>query len=222
MALPVRFLFLALCAPGMALFGQTSAGLSNVSTTASAAPGAATLPSTTLQPSLDVLKTAVADVRVERWKGSAALRTETETNLASIQRDLNSTLPPLLAAADSAPDSAAKVLPAYRNIEALYDVLLRVTSAGKVAAPGDQSSSLDQALTSLEDGRRALGDRLQTDSAAEEKKVSDLQAALKAIPPPAPPPAPPTPAACPTPPAKKKAKPAAKPTPPPASTTPSQ
>jgi hypothetical protein len=88
-------------------------------------------------------------------------------------------------------------------------VLLRVATAARLAAPAEQSSALDQAVTTLDAGRRALGDRLQVNAAAEEKRVGDLQAALKAIPPPAPPP--PTPV-CPTPPpAKKKAKPAAKP-----------
>ena len=73
------------------------------------------------------------------------MRSEADTNVASIRRDVETTLPPLLAAADAAPDSAAKALAAYRNVEALYDVLLRVTTAGRMAAPGDQSSALDQA-----------------------------------------------------------------------------
>jgi hypothetical protein len=162
-----------------------------------------------LQPSLDVLKSALDGVRLDKWKGSAAVRSDADTNLASIRKDMETTLPSLLATADAAPDSAAKALPAYRNVEALYDVLLRVATAGRIAAPGDQSSALDQALARLDDGRRALGDRLQEDAKSQEKRVGDLQAALKAVPPPAPPP---VPVVCPTPaPVKKKAKPAAKP-----------
>ena len=162
-----------------------------------------------LRPALDVLKTALDGVRLDKWKGPAAVRSDEDANLASIRKDMETTLPPLLAAADAAPDSAAKTLPAYRNVEALYDVLLRVAAAGRLAAPADQSSALDQALARLDDGRRALGDRLQEDAKAQEKRVGDLQAALKAIPPPAPPPAP---VVCPAlPPVKKKAKPAVKP-----------
>jgi hypothetical protein len=162
-----------------------------------------------LQPALDVLKTAIGAVSIERWKGSSAARNEAETNVASIRRDIGGTLPGLLAQADAAPGSAAKMLPAYRNVEALYEVLLRVDVAARATAPGEQSSALDQALRQLEDGRRALADRLQEDAAAAEKKAVDLQAQLKAIPPPAPvPPA----AVCPAPaPVKKKAKPVVKP-----------
>jgi len=206
MALRVSFFLLAFCGPGMALAGQTAAGAGGGQGSSSATE---TLPSTMLRPALDVLKTALDGVRLDKWKGPAAVRSDEDANLASIRKDMETTLPPLLAAADAAPDSAAKTLPAYRNVEALYDVLLRVAAAGKLAAPGDQSSALDQALARLDDGRRALGDRLQEDAKAQEKRVGDLQAALKAIPPPAPPPAP---VVCPAlPPVKKKAKPAVKP-----------
>ena len=54
------------------------------------------------------------------------MRDEAQANLRSIQKDVSTTLPALLASADSAPGSASKLLPAYRNVDALYDVLLRV------------------------------------------------------------------------------------------------
>jgi hypothetical protein len=212
MGLRVLVVLLALCGSSVVL-GQTAGG-GQVSSPAAAR----VLPSAVLQPSLDVLKTAMDEVRTDKWKGSAAVRSEAEANVGSIRRDVETTLPPLLAAADAAPDSAAKALAAYRNVEALYDVLLRVTTAARIAAPGDQSSALDQALGRLDDGRRALGDRLQTDAVTAEKRASDLQAKLAAIPPPAPPPPAPV---CPAPaPAKKRAKPAAKPAAPAASPSP--
>ena len=96
-------------------------------------------PSAILQPSLDILHTALGEMAVDKWKASSAIRTEAGCNLRSVQRDLSSTLPPLLAAADAAPDSAAKILPVYRNVEALYDVMLRLDAAARLAAPGNQS-----------------------------------------------------------------------------------
>lgn len=203
MTLGVSTVGLALCVP--ALFGQAIAGQS------ASANGPAEAPSALMQPSLDVVKTALGEVRVEKWKGPGAARSEADSNVASIRKDVEVTLPGLLSAADAAPDSAAKVLPAYRNVEALYDVLLRVDAAGHLQAPADQSSALDQALARLEEGRRALGDRLQSDAAAAEKRVGDLQVALKATPPPV---AAAAPVACPpvTPAKKKKvARPVAKP-----------
>jgi hypothetical protein len=192
------FLLVVVCGPGAALVGQTASAVA-----------LANPPSAMLQPALDVLRTAVGAVSVERWKGPSSARSEVETNVASIRRDIGGTLPGLLAAADAAPGSAAKMLPAYRNVEALYEVLLRVDVAARASAPSEQSSALDQALRQLEDGRKALADRLQDDAAAAEKKAGDLQAQLKAIPPPA---LPQQPVVCPAPaPVKKKAKPVVKP-----------
>jgi uncharacterized membrane protein YccC len=125
---------------------------------------------------------------------------------------VQSTLPSLLATADAAPDSPAKTLPVFRNIDALYDVMLRLDAAGRLAAPKDQMSALDQAVSSLSDARHALGDQLQTSAENRETQIVHLQAALKAVPPPPPPPAPVT---CTPPPVKKKrAKPVTKPAPP--------
>jgi len=170
-----------------------------------------------MQPALDVLKQALGTVNLEKWKASTPIKTEADGNLRSVQRDIESTLPPLLTAADAAPDSVTRTLPVFRNVDALYDVMLRLDAAGRLAAPKDQISALDQALARLSDRRHPLGDHVQANAEAQDARVGRLQAALKAVPPPAPPPAPVT---CTPPPTTKKkrvTKPAAKP----ASSTPS-
>jgi hypothetical protein len=217
MNLRIALLLFALGAPSSALQGQPPAAVTPPpsSSTATTPFLAKPKPSESLESSFVALKVALDGLTIDKWKGSAGVRTEANANVASIRRDIDSTLPPLLAATDAAPDSATKLLPAYRNVEALYDVVLRVAITARIAAPVPQSAGLDQALLQLEQGRRAIGDRLQAASDAEEKQVGSLQVALKAAA--APPPA--TPAAvadCPAPaPApKKKARPAAKPTPP--------
>jgi hypothetical protein len=194
-------LFTILCTSGAALTAQTPTSPSPATAQASKTPSAI------LQPALDALQQTLDTLRLDKWKTSGAVRDETDANISSIHRDLESTLPPLLAAADGAPDSVAKVLPAFRNIEALYDVLLRVAQVGRLSAPSAQSAALDQAMAALEDGRHTLGDRLQAAALAQEKQVGDLKAALRAVPP-APAAAP---AACPPPPPAKKRKPQSKP-----------
>ena len=206
MALRVSFFVLAVCAPAMALAGQTSSR----NTHGTNAPAHANPPSAILRPSLEILQTAIGEMTLDKWKASPAVRTEADGNLRSVQRDLASTQPPLLAAADAAPDSPAKTLPVYRNVEALYDVMLRLDAAGRLAAPSNQISALDQALASIGDARRALGDQVQANAENQEARVIHLQAALKVVPP-APPPPPPAPDACIPPPKKKVARPAAKP-----------
>ena len=188
----------AVTAPSQAVAGATAA----------AAPAGGKLPSALLQPGIEAVRNAIGGVRLDKWKASEAVRDEADANMNSIRKDLDATLPGLLATADAAPGSVARVLPAYRNVEALYDVVLRVAIAARVAAPGPQSVVLDQALLSLDAGRRGLADRLQVSGAAMEKQVGDLQVALKAAQA-VPPPPPPEPVAAPVTPVKKK-KPAVK------------
>jgi hypothetical protein len=140
-------------------------------------------------------------LKLEKWK-KGDIRDGAGTNIAAIQRDIQDKLPPLLQDADAAPGTISKVLPLYRNVDALYDVVLRVLEASRVSAPADQIVQVQQALTTLGDARRALDGHLQESATSLERQVSDLRTALRAqtaarnaVPPPAPPkcPAPVTP-----------------------------
>lgn len=170
-------------------------------------PAAPALPKVTpsglLRPSLDTVQQTVGALRLEKWK-RGTVRDEAEQNVDGILRDLKDNLPPLLHDADAAPDTVSKVLPVSRNINALYDVLLRVSEASRVSGTGDQATQLQQALVSLGNARHALEDRLVEAAAVQEKQVSDLRvtvqtqtqtvakltAKVAAAPPPCPAPAP--------------------------------
>jgi hypothetical protein len=132
-----------------------------------------------MQPSIDAVQQAVTAVKLEKWK-RGNIREESGANINSILRDLRATLPPLLQDADAAPGAISAVLPAFRNIDALYDTLLRVVEAARISAPAEQITPLQQALTSLGSARRALGDHLQDAAVAQEKQLSDLRSALQA------------------------------------------
>jgi len=177
-----------------------------------AATEAANTPSAILIPALDSLHTTLPLLRPEKWKVSSTIGQETQTNIASIQTDLQTTLPPLLAVADQNADTVAQVLPAFRNISALYDVVLRVSQVAALTAPSQQSAALQTTISTLEKSRRQLGDLLQTASITQNQQIHDLQAKLRtAQPAPAPVTAPCTPAATPAP--VKKRKPRPKPAP---------
>jgi hypothetical protein len=162
-------------------------------------------PSDLLQRSLEELQTTLTGLKPEKWK-CGSVRSEATMNIASIQKDLQGTLPVLVAAADAEPQSMSKTLPVSRNLDALYDVLLRVVDGARVAAPGDQVDQLIQTMASVEKARLALNDQLQQLATSQEKQVVDLRAAVvkaQSQTPPAPVcPKPPPPA--PTPAAKKK------------------
>lgn len=140
-------------------------------------PSSVQAPSSLVQPALDSVAHAGSAVDLNHWKGSAAVRDEVDANLASMQKDLQTTLPPLLSAADAAPGSAAASLPVLLNLDALYSVLLRVTIASRSGAPRNENTALEQAAALLDSARRDLGDAVLASAKASEQRVSDLQAA---------------------------------------------
>jgi hypothetical protein len=213
------FLVTMLCAPSVGLAGQ-SAPAANSASQAAPAPAQSVNrgPSGLLQPSLDALEQAVGAVKLEKWKGGTA-RAEAGPNISSILRDLQTTLPALLKEADAVPGSVSKSLPVSTNVDALYDVVLRVVDGAKVSAPGDQFAQLQQAMAGLEKARHALDDSMLEAATAGEKHLIEVQGSLvkaqaAAVCPVAPPPA----AAAPEPAPKKKV--VKKKPKPPATTTP--
>lgn len=150
---------------------------------ASMSQGAApsmTRPSEMVEPALTALQRALSGVRLEKWKMSGELRDAADGDIRSLEQDFRETLPPLLATADSEPGSVAKVLPAVRNVDAVYDVALRVSAMGRLAAPAGQNAALVQALQGLAEARKQMGDQLQAAAVAEESRVGKLQASLRA------------------------------------------
>jgi len=203
----------ALCAAQEAHAPQTAAtapvgGAMPPEVAAAAAP-TAPAPSSLLQPSLDTVRQTLSGLRVERWK-RGSVRDEASTDINSIAVDLQQRMPALLKDADSAPGSLSKTLPVSRHVDALYDVLLRVVEASRMAAPDEQANQLRSALENLEKARLALDDSMESIAGSQEKQLVDLrvtvqkQAAFKC-------PAPPPPPECPKPETKKPVRHRAKP-----------
>lgn len=136
-------------------------------------------PTAMLQAPLDAVQQVLIGLKMDRWK-KGTVRTETSDKIALIIKDLHETLPPLMTAGDAAPGVISKQLPVSRNVGALYDVLLRVFEAARVAAPPEQIARLDQVLAALNTARVAYDDRLQDSVIVVEKQVSDLQSTVKA------------------------------------------
>ena len=153
---------------------QAPAGVAPAAPVA-AKPAAPAVPvSTQLQPALNQVRQTADSVRTDKWK-RGNIRDEAAQNISQIVRDIDVTLPQMLRTADTASSSLSNLLPILRNSSALYDVLLRVVEASRVAAPDDQVVQLQQALVTLGNARLALSDRLQNSAVALEKQVADLQ-----------------------------------------------
>jgi hypothetical protein len=171
----------------------------------SAPPAAPVVPSTLLHPALTLVESTLNSLKTDKWK-RGSVREEAGQNVQTMLDDMKSNLPPLIKDADAAPGVVSKSIPLIKHLDALYDVMLRIEEAARVAAPNDQIDQLEAALKKFGSARNDLYDSLQQSAAGQEKHVSDLQATIKAqeeaareakaAPPPAPVPCtPPKPAA---------------------------
>ncbi len=159
---------------------------------AAAAPGPAAFTMANLRPALANVQTAITNVNVAHWKAPNDIRATTQQDINSMQRDLNNTLPPLLAQADAAaaatgPAALSPAFAVFRNLDALYDVMLRVTETAGLAGSTSDASSLEDARAGLENGRAKLGAWLLQAISAQDAQVVRLQ--VPVAPPPAPAPA---------------------------------
>jgi len=169
------FLVATFCSPSVLCAAQSP----SQEAPAAEVPSAPLAPSGLVQPSLNTVQQATGALKLDKWK-RGTVREEADANIGAIQRDLQTTLPPLLQEADAAPQTISKMLPVSRNIDALYDVLLRVVEAARVSATPEQITQLQQSLVSLGKARHALDDRLEAAIAAQEKQLSDLRRTLQA------------------------------------------
>jgi hypothetical protein len=146
-----------------------------------------------LRPALANVQNAITNLNVTHWKAPNDIRATTQQDINSMQRDLNTSLPDLMAQADAAaangPTALSPAFAVFRNLDALYDVLLRVTETAGMAGSSSDASSLDEARAGLEDGRAKLGTWLLQAIGAQDAQIAKTQATV-ARPPAAPPPPP--------------------------------
>jgi hypothetical protein len=160
---------------------------------AAVAPAPTSFSMNNLRPALANVQTAITNLNVAHWKAPNDIRATTQQDVNSMQRDLNTTLPTLMAQADAAaangPVALSPAFAVFRNLDALYDVMLRVTETAGLAGSASDASSLEEARAGLEDGRAKLGTWLLQAIGTQDAQVAHAQAAV-ARPPAAPPPAP--------------------------------
>jgi hypothetical protein len=143
-----------------------------------AAPANATSVSATLRPALAEVSQSLGSVSIRHWKAPNDVKSAADQDVQSIQRDLNGTLPGLIDQADAASGSVPPAFAVYRNVDALYDTLLRVVLTANLAAPEDEANSLQAALSSLESARTTLGQSILNASQAQQSELVRIRTAL--------------------------------------------
>jgi hypothetical protein len=133
------------------------------------------------------LRRALDGVTVPKWKAPGDVKQTTESDIDSMQRDVSDTLPGLINAALADPAKVSPAFSVYRNVDALYDVLLRVSETAQLAGASRDASLLEDQRSALEDARTQLGTALLQSAQAQDAEVIHLRSAAVAAPPTAPP-----------------------------------
>ena len=99
--------------------------------------------------------------RIDKWKTESSQKQQAQQNAESLVRNLTAALPGMVAAVRTSPNSMAANFKLYRNISALYDVLLPLTeSAGAFGQKGEFQALGDQ-LERWDHIRRSHADYLE-------------------------------------------------------------
>jgi hypothetical protein len=142
-----------------------------------------------LQQTAQSMQSDLGKMRIEKWKTGASTKQQTLANVESIQRNLQSALPEIIAQLNNAPEDLGVSFKLYRNLDALYDVFGSVVESAGAFGSKDEFQSLGNDMTGLESARHAFGERMQKLSANKEDELTHLRAQIKtlsAAPPPPP------------------------------------
>lgn len=133
-----------------------------------------------LPPTMNEVNLAVSGVEVRKWKAPGDVKDTANSDIQSIERDLSGTLPGLVSQAQAAPGTIAPAFAVYRNLDALYDVLLRVTETATLAGSQQEAARLEGARADLQTRRSQLGNALLTSATVQDTNVVQLRASLDA------------------------------------------
>ena len=123
----------------------------------------------------------LGSMRIEKWKTDGGTKRQTQTNVDSIRRNVQSALPEILTQVSNSPEDLAASFKLYRNLDALYDVFGAVVESAGAFGSKDEFQSLSNDLTTLENARRSMGERMQKLASAKEDELARLRAQVKTL-----------------------------------------
>jgi hypothetical protein len=120
-------------------------------------------------------------LRIEKWKADGSTKRATETDVGSIQRNLQSALPEIVTQLRGSPEDLPASFKLYRNLDALYDVFISVVESAGAFGPKDDFQLLQEDLDALERSRRSMADRIESLSAAKESELARLRSEVRTL-----------------------------------------
>jgi hypothetical protein len=121
----------------------------------------------------------LAKLRIEKWKTDSGSKRQAQGNVDSIERNLQTALPEIIAELRASPESLTSTFKLYRNLDALYDVFESVAESTGAFGSRDEFQSLENDVSVFEKSRRAFAERMETLAGAKEMEVTRLRAALQ-------------------------------------------
>ena len=121
----------------------------------------------------------LAKLRIERWKTSGASKKETLGKVDSVQRNLQGTLPDIIAQLRGTPEDLPATFRLYRILDALCDVVGSVAEDTGAFGSKDELQSISNDLNGFDGTRKQLAQRMETLSAAKEAEITRLRADLR-------------------------------------------
>jgi len=131
-----------------------------------------------LRPALQQVGSSVSRIQIDHWKLSRSWKVQLQSDANSVQQDLAHQLPALLQQAQASPEDLAAQMSLMQNVDALYDVLVRLTLAADLTEKKTDAAMLDNALQDLESARKAAAAQLLQAASSQNQQIVHLQAQL--------------------------------------------
>lgn len=162
-----------------AMSSQTEGAPAKDATAATTNSSIAPMPIDSLHPALDQVVSALGQVEAGRWKVSREWKHQLREDADSIQQDISSQLPALFAKAKAAPLQIGPQLAVMQNVNALYDVLVRVSTAANLGGSKADAGLLDSAVQQLESSRKGVSEQLLRAATLQDQRVVLLQSQVQ-------------------------------------------
>lgn len=124
--------------------------------------------------------THISALRIEKWKADSATKRGAQSDADSLQRNMASALPELIAKVRTKPQDLNANFKLFRNVEVLYDVFSRFTEMAGAFGPKDDFETLARDLSNFESARHTLGDTLDGMTASAQGELDLLRAQIRA------------------------------------------
>jgi len=121
----------------------------------------------------------VGRLHISKWKADGQNKQQSETNAASIRKNLTTAIPDLLVRVQTEPGSLIANFRLYRNLNALYDSFSALAESAGAFGPEEQYSPLAADIAQLDQLRRQLAQRVDLLATASDAELVRLRAAAK-------------------------------------------